>query len=98
MTSIKVKIDGTEYELIECTGYFPTIGETESDRRDLYYLAVECESGEAYEALYSDNFEDGEEYTSEQLNSPSTYDDDLDTIEVDGKIGGQHNYVVPNRE
>ena len=98
MTSIKVKIDGTEYELIECTGYFPTIGETEEYRRDLFYLAILTQSGEVYEALYSDNFEDGEEYTSEQLNSPSTYDDDLDTIEVDGKIGGQHDYVVPNRE
>ena len=98
MTSIKVKIDGTEYELIECTGYFPSIGETEEYRRDLFYLAILAQSGEVYEALYSDNFEDGEEYTSEQLNSPSTYDDDLDTIEVDGKIGGQHDYVVPNRE
>ena len=98
MTSIKVKIDGTEYELIECTGYFPTIGETESDRRDLYYLAVECESGEVYEALYSDNFEDGEEYTSDSLVEPSTYQDDLDTVEVDGKIGRQYDYVVLNRE
>lgn len=98
MTSIKVKIDGTEYELIECTGYFPTIGETESDRRDLYYLAIKCESGETYEALYSDNFEDGEEYTSDSLVEPSTYQDDLDTVEVDGKIGGQYDYVVLNRE
>ena len=98
MTSIKVKIDGTEYELIECTGYFSSIGETEEYRRDLFYLAILTQSGEVYEALYSDNFEDGEEYTSEQLNSPSTYDDDLDTIEVDGKIGGQYKYVVLNRE
>ena len=98
MTSIKVKIDGTEYELIECTGYFPTIGETESDRRGLYYLAVECENGEVYEALYADNFEDGEEYTSDSLVEPSTYQDDLDTVEVDGKIGGQYDYVVLNRE
>lgn len=98
MTSIKVKIDGTEYELIECTGYFPTIGETESDRRDLYYLAIKCENGETYEALYSDNFEDGEEYTSDSLVEPSTYQDDLDTVEVDGKIGRQYDYVVLNRE
>lgn len=98
MTSINIKIDGEKYELIECTGYFPTIGETESDRRDLYYLAIKCENGETYEALYADNLEDGEEYDSTDLCEPSTYQEDLGTIEVDGKIGGQYDYVVLNRE
>lgn len=98
MTSIKVKIDGTQYELMKCTGYYPTIGETEADRRDLYYLAIRCENGETYETLYADNLEDGEEYTSDCLMEPSTYQDDLDTIEVDGKIGGQYDYIVLNRE
>lgn len=98
MTSINVKIDGEKCELIECTGYFPTIGETESDRRDLYYLAFECENGEVYEALYSDNFEDGEEYTSDSLVEPSTYQDDLDTVVVDGKFVWAYNHVETNEE
>ncbi|MGM9684173.1 MAG: hypothetical protein ACI3XQ_11315 [Eubacteriales bacterium] len=91
METIKVKIDGKVYELIKCTGYYPSICEDESCRRDLYYLAEKLDNGEVYEALLSDNFEDGEEYEWELLNEPSTYCDDIATIEVDGKIGGQYN-------
>ena len=83
MKTIHVKIDGKEIEFIECTGYFRSIGETEEDRRDLLYLTEECDNGEIYEALFSDNLIDGEEYTWDDIIPGSTYQDDLDTIKVD---------------
>lgn len=83
MATIHVTIDGKEFEFAECTGYYRSIGETEEDRRDLLYLCEECDNGETYEALYSDNLIDGEEYTLDDIVPGSTYQDDLDTIKID---------------